>query len=194
MSGNDAFTNVPSFPPEYRASDLLLQVMSLPSPYGIGHLGSSAFSWIDSVHDASQRGWQALALGPTGYGNSPHQSLSWFAGNALLTSPGSLVSDRLLQTSECQSHFSADVVDYGPACRSCSGVDASGMVLIGGARHYAVAGSAQPGQRNSYATCPVVPMGTGVSAPEKTCYPTRLPMAAGFDAELKALGRFCDFR
>jgi 4-alpha-glucanotransferase len=102
----------PPFPPEYRASGLLLHVTSLPSPYGTGDLGSSAFSWIDRLHDAGLTWWQALPLGPTGYGNSPYQLMSSFAGNALLISPGSLLSDGLLQASDAQSHFSADAVDY----------------------------------------------------------------------------------
>ncbi len=112
MNGNGGPMSVPPFPVEYRASGLLLHVTSLPSPYGIGDLGSSAFSWIDRLHDAGQRWWQALPLGPTGYGNSPYQSMSSFAGNALLISPGSLISDGLIQASDAQSHFSADAVDY----------------------------------------------------------------------------------
>ena len=112
MSGIGGLTNVPPFPLEYRASGLLLHVTSLPSPYGIGDLGSSAFSWIDRLHDAGQRWWQALPLGPTGYGNSPYQSMSSFAGNELLISPGTLISDGLIQASDAQSHFSADAVDY----------------------------------------------------------------------------------
>ncbi len=103
---------VPPFPSDYRASGLLLHVTSLPSPYGIGDLGSSAFSWIDLLHNAGQSWWQALPLGPTGYGNSPYQSLSSFAGNALLISPDSLISDGLLEAKDCESHFSSDVVDY----------------------------------------------------------------------------------
>jgi 4-alpha-glucanotransferase len=112
MTDNGGLTNIPPFPPEYRASGLLLHVTSLPSPYGVGDLGSSAFSWVDRLHDAGQGWWQALPLGPTGYGNSPYQSLSSFAGNALLISPGSLISDGLLQASDVQSNFSADAVDY----------------------------------------------------------------------------------
>ena len=112
MSGNGALMVAPPFPPEYRASGLLLHVTSLPSPYGVGDLGASAFSWIDRLHDAGLAWWQALPLGPTGYGNSPYQSMSSFAGNALLISPGSLISDGLLQASDAQSHFSADAVDY----------------------------------------------------------------------------------
>jgi 4-alpha-glucanotransferase len=112
MNGNGALMVTPPFPPEYRASGLLLHVTSLPSPYGVGDLGSSAFSWIDRLHDAGLAWWQSLPLGPTGYGNSPYQSMSSFAGNELLISPGSLISDGLLQASDSESRFSADVVDY----------------------------------------------------------------------------------
>jgi len=112
MNSNGGQKSIPPFPPEYRASGLLLHVTSLPSPYAIGDLGSSAFSWIDHLRDAGQRWWQALPLGPTGYGNSPYQSLSSFAGNALLISPDSLIADGLLQASDCKSDFSADAVDY----------------------------------------------------------------------------------
>src|SRR6202020_2517457 len=97
MADDDGGTSVPPFPPEYRASGLLLHVTSLPSPYGVGDLGASAFSWIDRLHDAGLAWWQALPLGPTGYGNSPYQSMSSFAGSALLISPGSLIADGLLQ-------------------------------------------------------------------------------------------------
>jgi 4-alpha-glucanotransferase len=105
-------TGAKVFPPEYRACGLLLHVTSLPSPYGIGDLGPTAFSWIDRLHDAGQGWWQALPLGPTGYGNSPYQSLSSFAGNGLLISPDSLISDGLLRASDCNSHFSSTVVEY----------------------------------------------------------------------------------
>ena len=76
------------FPPEYRASGVLLHVTSLPSRYGIGDLGPSARAWIDRLADAGQSWWQSLPLGPAGYGNSPYQPLSSFAGNELLVSPG----------------------------------------------------------------------------------------------------------
>jgi 4-alpha-glucanotransferase len=112
MASNDGRASVPPFPSEYLASGLLLHVTSLPSPYGIGDLGSSAFSWIDRLHDAGQSWWQSLPLGPTGYGNSPYQAMSSFAGNALLISPGPLISDGLIQASDAQSQFSADAVDY----------------------------------------------------------------------------------
>ena len=112
MSVNGTLMATPPFPPEYRASGLLLHVTSLPSPYGVGDLGSSAFSWIDRLHDAGQRWWQALPLGPTGYGNSPYQPMSSFAGNPLLISPGSLISDGLIQASDAQPQLSPDAVDY----------------------------------------------------------------------------------
>jgi 4-alpha-glucanotransferase len=112
MSGGPEPTNFPLFPSGYRASGLLLHVTSLPSPYGIGDLGLSAFSWVDRLHDAGQGWWQALPLGPTGYGNSPYQSLSSFAGNGLLISPEGLISDGLLRASDCASQFSSNGVDY----------------------------------------------------------------------------------
>jgi len=103
----------PPFPSEYRGCGILLHVTSLPSPYGIGDLGPSAFSWVDRLHDARQGWWQALPLGPTGYGNSPYQSLSSCAGNGLLISPESLVSDGLLDSRGCaRPHFPSNLVDY----------------------------------------------------------------------------------
>ncbi len=105
-------TNVSPFASDYRASGLLLHVTSLPSRYGVGDLGVPSFRWIDRLHDAHQKWWQALPLGPTGYGNSPYQSLSSFAGNPLLIDPGGLISDGLLKSSDCESHFASDKVDY----------------------------------------------------------------------------------
>jgi 4-alpha-glucanotransferase len=62
----DPRAGVPPFPPSYRASGVLLHVTSLPCAYGIGDLGPSAFAWVDRLHEAGQRWWQALPLGPTG--------------------------------------------------------------------------------------------------------------------------------
>lgn len=101
------------FPQGYRASGLLLHVTSLPSPYGIGDLGTTALAWIDRLHDAGQTWWQALPLGPTGYGNSPYQSLSSFAGNWLLISPDDLIADGLLRKSDLAYQTSSETaVDY----------------------------------------------------------------------------------
>jgi 4-alpha-glucanotransferase len=103
---------IPPFSHGYRASGVLLHITSLPSPYGIGDLGSAAFSWIDRLHIAGQRWWQVLPLGPTGYGNSPYQLMSSFAANPVLISPDSLVSEGLLKRVDYQPDFPSDVVDY----------------------------------------------------------------------------------
>src|SRR5208337_3515475 len=112
MSAGAEVPVLPPFPSDYRSSGILLHVTSLPSPYGIGDLGPSAFSWIDHLHDAGQGWWQSLPLGPTGYGNSPYQSVSSFAGNSLLISPANLIADGLLRASDCECNFSPNVVDY----------------------------------------------------------------------------------
>jgi 4-alpha-glucanotransferase len=85
--------SLPPFPADYRASGVLLHLTSLPSKYGIGDVGPTAVAWIDRLHETGQRWWQALPLGPTGYGDSPYQALSSFAGNALLVSPDGLIED-----------------------------------------------------------------------------------------------------
>jgi 4-alpha-glucanotransferase len=101
------------FPPEYRASGILLHATSLPSRYGIGDLGPSARAWVDRLADAGQSWWQSLPLGPTGYGNSPYQPLSSFAGNELLVSPDDLIEDGLLCPEDCAgSSLSRTAVDY----------------------------------------------------------------------------------
>ena len=64
-----------------RSSGILLPVSSLPSPYGIGSIGSATFAFVDFLQAAGQQYWQVLPLGPTGYGDSPYQSFSAFAGN-----------------------------------------------------------------------------------------------------------------
>src|SRR5712664_2427933 len=103
----------PLFAPAYRASGLLLHVTSLPSPSGIGDVGPAALSWIDRLDQAGQRWWQALPLGPTGYGNSPYQSLSSFAGNELLISPDGLTEDGLLRPSDIEgASLSTAAIDY----------------------------------------------------------------------------------
>jgi 4-alpha-glucanotransferase len=104
---------LPPFPSGYRASGVLLHFASLPSPHGIGDVGPAALAWIDRLHQAGQSWWQSLPLGPTGYSNSPYQSLSSFAGNELLISPDGLIEDGLLRASDCQGNsFSASAIDY----------------------------------------------------------------------------------
>jgi 4-alpha-glucanotransferase len=106
--------NLPRFPPDYRASGVLLHVTSLPSRFGIGDIGPAAFSWIDRLHEAGQSWWQTLPFGPTGYGDSPYQALSSFASNGLLISPELLLKDGLLNENACEDQsFPSRVVDYG---------------------------------------------------------------------------------
>jgi 4-alpha-glucanotransferase len=113
MQGDGRKPIVLPFPPDYRASGILVHVTSLPSRYGIGDLGPSARAWIDRLHEAGQSWWQVLPLGPTGYGNSPYQPLSSFAGNELLISPDDLIEDGLLRASDCEGQsFSAAAIDY----------------------------------------------------------------------------------
>lgn len=81
---------------EQRKSGILLHPTSLPSPYGIGDLGKNARLFVDELKKAGQSIWQVLPLCPIGYGNSPYQSISVFAGNILLISPEILIEHGLL--------------------------------------------------------------------------------------------------
>jgi 4-alpha-glucanotransferase len=99
-----------------RASGLLLHPTSLPGRFGIGDLGPEASRWVDFLAAAGQKLWQVLPLGPTGYGDSPYQSFSAFAGNPYLVSPERLLEDGLLESADLAGvpAFPADRVDYGP--------------------------------------------------------------------------------
>ena len=72
-----------------RTSGILLHPTSLPGPHGIGELGPEATAFLDFLQETGQGLWQVLPLGPTGYGDSPYQCFSAFAGNPLLVSPRS---------------------------------------------------------------------------------------------------------
>ena len=74
-----------------RASGVLLHPTSLPGPFGIGDLGPEAYRFADFLARAGQGIWQVLPLGPTGFGDSPYQCFSAFAGNPMLISPEKLV-------------------------------------------------------------------------------------------------------
>lgn len=99
-----------------RSSGILLHPTSLPGRFGIGDLGQAAYDFVDFLAATHQRLWQVLPLGPTGYGDSPYQCFSAFAGNPLLISPELLVKDSLLAQADLDSvpAFPADHVDYGP--------------------------------------------------------------------------------
>jgi 4-alpha-glucanotransferase len=99
--------------PSRRSGGVLLHPSSLPAPYGIGDLGPVAYAWVDTLVRADQSWWQTLPLGPTGYGDSPYQSMSSFAGNPYLISPELLIHDGLLKKDDvADAHFPAGVVDF----------------------------------------------------------------------------------
>src|SRR5262245_7917655 len=96
-----------------RSAGVLLHPTSLPGRYGIGDLGPMAFAWVEALARAKQTWWQILPLGPTGYGDSPYQSYSAFAGNPNLVSPDALVKDGLIAPGDIADvHFAAGAVDY----------------------------------------------------------------------------------
>ena len=102
-----------------RGAGILLHPTSLPGPHGIGDLGDAAHAWIDFLTRAGQRLWQVLPLGPTGFGDSPYQSFSAFAGNPYLVSPERLVADGLLTGEDLGGapRTDPDRVDFGTAIR-----------------------------------------------------------------------------
>ncbi|TMQ34341.1 MAG: 4-alpha-glucanotransferase [Planctomycetota bacterium] len=98
-----------------RSAGIILHPTSLPGPYGIGDLGPAAYAWTDTLARARITWWQVLPLGPTGFGDSPYQSFSAFAGNPYLVSPDALIQDGLLARSDVDGvSFPADHVNYGP--------------------------------------------------------------------------------
>lgn len=86
-----------------RACGVLLPIASLPSKYGIGAFSKEAFKFIDMLRKSGQHYWQILPLGPTGYGDSPYQSFSAFAGNPYFIDLETLIKSGLLTEEECQS-------------------------------------------------------------------------------------------
>ncbi len=98
-----------------RSSGIILHPTSLPGPYGIGDLGPEAFAWIDFLAQTGCGLWQILPLGPTGYGDSPYQCFSAFAGNPYLISPERLLDDKLLLESDLEGmpDFPLNRVDFG---------------------------------------------------------------------------------
>jgi 4-alpha-glucanotransferase len=98
-----------------RSAGILLHPTSLPGPYGIGDLGSEAYKFVDFLEAAGQKLWQVLPLGPTGYGDSPYQTFSAFAGNSLLVSPERLLQENLLGDEDLRSspHFDPTCIDFG---------------------------------------------------------------------------------
>ncbi len=99
-----------------RSAGILLHPTSLPGPYGIGDIGTTALSWIDFLSGSGCGLWQVLPVGPTGYADSPYQCFSSFAGNPLFISPEALLKDDLLRPDDLardRPSFPEDHVDYG---------------------------------------------------------------------------------
>ncbi len=97
-----------------RESGILLHPTSLPSEYGIGELGSGAYRFVDFLERSDQRLWQILPLGPVGYGESPYQCFSAFAGNVYLISIEKLMAQGLIEETDIARpiNFSESMVDF----------------------------------------------------------------------------------
>ena len=99
-----------------RGSGVLMHITSLPGPYGVGTMGKHAFAFIDFLKKAGQSYWQILPLTPTGYGDSPYQSCSTFAGNHYLIDLDTLVEEGLLESKELTGirwGMQEDKADFG---------------------------------------------------------------------------------
>jgi 4-alpha-glucanotransferase len=98
-----------------RSSGILLHPTCLPSRYGVGDIGPEAYRWVKFLDSSKTRFWQVLPLGPTGYGDSPYQCFSAFAGNHYLISPDLLLKDGLLADTDLADlpPFPNDHVDFG---------------------------------------------------------------------------------
>ncbi len=107
-----------------RSSGILLHPTSLPSPYGIGDLGPEAHRFADFLQAGCQRIWQVLPLGPTGYGDSPYESFSAFAGNPLLVSPEVLAERGCLNARDLNERpqFPDQFVDFSSVIAWKSGL------------------------------------------------------------------------
>lgn len=99
-----------------RESGILFPIFSLPSKFGIGSFSREAYEFVDFLYQSGQGYWQILPIGPTGFGNSPYQPFSAFAGNPYFISPEVLIEEGLLTWEECNAaNFGQDPekVDYG---------------------------------------------------------------------------------
>jgi 4-alpha-glucanotransferase len=94
-----------------RSSGILMHISSLPSPYGIGSFGREAYAFVDQLERARQSYWQVLPLGPTGYGDSPYQTFSAFAGNPYFIDLETLENEGLLDRA------ALDAIDWGSPAR-----------------------------------------------------------------------------
>lgn len=99
---------------ETRSSGILLHVTSLPSKFGVGDFGPSAFEFVDSLRDAGQSIWQILPINPPSFGNSPYSCTSAFAISPLFVSPEFMLRDGFLEEGDinCPPEFSSERVQY----------------------------------------------------------------------------------
>jgi len=99
-----------------RSACIILHPTSLPGPDGMGDLGPEAYRWVNFLAESGTTIWQVLPLGPTGYGDSPYQCFSAFAGNPFLISPALLLDEGLLNRTDLadRPEFSTEAVDFGP--------------------------------------------------------------------------------
>jgi len=99
-----------------RESGILMHITSLPSPYGVGTMGKCAYEFVDFLEKSGQHLWQILPLTPTGYGDSPYQSCSTYAGNHYLIDLDLLVEAGLLHAEEIENitwGVKEDRADFG---------------------------------------------------------------------------------
>lgn len=98
-----------------RMSGILLHPTSLPSPYGIGDLGANAYDFVDFLEKSGQHLWQILPLTHTGFGDSPYQSFSAFAGQPYLIDPDHLLELKLIEKEDLEDHpkFNDQRTEYG---------------------------------------------------------------------------------
>ncbi len=95
-----------------RQSGILLHISSLPGPEGIGSLGQSAYRFVDFLKASGMGIWQVLPVSPTGYGESPYQSFSTYAGNPLLIDLLALRQEGLLKDADCYEDKNPERINY----------------------------------------------------------------------------------
>ena len=95
-----------------RAAGILLPISALPSEYGIGCFSKEAYEFVDKLCEAGQKYWQILPLGPTGYGDSPYQSFSTFAGNPYYIDPEELIKENWITKEECDRYDFISNINY----------------------------------------------------------------------------------
>ena len=97
-----------------RASGILLPISSIPSPHGIGCFDRNAYRFVDTLVSCGQKYWQILPMGPTGYGDSPYQSFSTFAGNPYYISLDALAEEGLLTAEEIAKFLIKSIFLHAP--------------------------------------------------------------------------------